>query len=71
MNVADRAIDLARKQQRYRVEEKLNHVNVGATPVEKKRTNGVEKVYNRIAYIYYFLVFLLSEYAKEECNLVP
>ena len=36
MYVADRAIDLARKEQRYRVEEKLNYVNVGTTPVEKK-----------------------------------
>jgi len=36
MNVADRAIDWGRKEQRYRVEEKLNYVNVGATPIEKK-----------------------------------
>ena len=36
MYVADRAIDLARKEQRYRVEEKLKYVNVGATPIEKK-----------------------------------
>ena len=70
MTVANRAIDWARKEQRRRLEEKLNYVNVGATPIEK-RTNGVETIYNRIAYVRYFLVVLLSGYAAEECNLVP
>ena len=37
----------------------------------KKRANGVETVYNRIAYVSYFLVFLPSDYATEEFNLVP
>ena len=44
---------------------------MSAQPRSKKRTNGVETVYNRIAYTRYFLVFMLSDYAKEECNLVP
>tara|TARA_Y100001934_G_scaffold2973_1_gene4532 strand:+ start:826 stop:1011 length:186 start_codon:yes stop_codon:yes gene_type:complete len=35
MNVPDCGIDWARKEQRYRVEEKLNYVNVGATLIEK------------------------------------
>ena len=37
----------------------------------KKRANGVETGYNRIAYVSYFLVFLPSDYATEEFNLVP
>ena len=37
----------------------------------KKRANGVETAYNRIAYVSYFLVFLPSDYATEEFNLVP
>ena len=40
-----------------------------ATPINKG-VKGVETVYNRLAYVSDFLVFLLSDYAAEECNLV-
>ena len=65
--VADRAVDWARKERCYRV-EKTQYVNVGATRSKKRRwcRDGIQP--DRVCC--YFLVSL-SDYATEECNLVP
>ena len=71
MDAADRAIDAATAEQRYREEEEPNYVNVGAIFTAKgnlratlvvKGTNGVEAICNRIAYVRDYLVVLMSDH---------
>lgn len=78
MDAADRAIDAATKEQRYREQEETNYVNVGAIYTNHgnvsatlivKGTNGVEMVCNRIAYVPDFLVVLLSDHPPAKRNL--
>ena len=78
MDAADRAIDAATKERRYREEVGPTYVNVGAiytnhgnvsATLVVKGTNGVDAVCNRIAYVRDFLVVLLSDHPPEERNL--
>ena len=78
MNAADKAIDAARADERYREEQEANYVNVGAIYTNHghvratlivKGTNGADLVCNRIAYVRDFLVVLLSDYPPEASNL--
>lgn len=78
MNAADRAIDAATQERRYREQEEPNYVNVGAiftnhgnvsATLIVKGTNGIETVCNRIAYVRDYLVVLLSDHPPSERNL--
>ena len=78
MNAADRAIDAATQERRYREEEEPNYVNVGAiftnhgnvsATLVVNGTNGVDVVCNRIAHVRDYLVVLLSDHPPERGNL--
>lgn len=71
MDAADRALDAATADSRFRAEEEENYVSVGAiftssgnlrATLVVSGSKGVEAVCNRIAHVRDFLVVLLSDY---------
>jgi hypothetical protein len=78
LNAADRAIDAATADARFRAEEEPNYVSVGAIFTSQgnlkatlivKGSKGVEAVCNRIAHVRDYLVVLLSDYPPDPRHL--
>lgn len=71
LNAADRAYDAATASARYRAEEELNYVSIGAIYTSTgnvkatlivRGSDGVTAVCNRLAHVRDYLVVLLSDY---------
>lgn len=78
MGAADRAIDAARADERYRENEEENFVTLGAiftangnvvATLIVRGTNGAQAVCNNLAFVKDYLVGLMSDYPPDSRNL--
>lgn len=78
IKAADRAIDSARSEERYRENEEENFVNLGAiftangnvvATLIVRGTNGAKAVCNNMAFVRDYLVGLMSDYPPDSANL--
>lgn len=78
VNAADRALDSARAERRYRENEEENFITLGAifsangnvvATLIVRGTNGARAVCNNVAFVQDYLVGLMSDYPPDSDNL--